>query len=536
MVTHEVHRASLRTGLFFLSVSSSLILVGCAPAAPSADASYIAVIDAGSSGSRIHLYQESEKVIEEVALEQDEVDVPLASFESTPSAAGPEVIAPLLAPLEAFAEESGVVTEDITVNVMGTAGMRKVDAPQADQIYASAADTITAAGFTAGITETISGDDEALFAWADANDLNGSLGDPAAEPIGIVEVGGASAQVAFALSDASTAPAANVREVTINEVTYPVFAYSYLGLGQNDARTAMLENTDARVACYPNSTDSAETVQASDAIEFPANEALFDFGTCSLLYDAVIAETAQAFPLEQVTTLPGFVDTQFYGLSSISFAVADFKVNPGDVAAALETTVEAECSGADASAQIEALFPEDAQAFAEQACANGTYIATLLEELSIPSANLIAESEINSASPAWARGFAVLEAWGQVSPPAAEVSSTVLLDKATQTVLGETLAYPQDGQAEVTSALITLPPGAQTGLHYHEAPLLAYVLSGVLTVEYANGETKTFAAGTAVVESIGTVHNGMNRGTTPVELIAFNIGSSTVTNTIPVAP
>lgn len=389
------------------------ILVGCASPANTPETEFIAVIDAGSSGSRMHLYEASEKLVSEIELDQSESDTPLASFAEDPQQAGPKVIEPLLDELEKVAEQEGIDPLDISVNVMGTAGMRKVEPAAAEAIYESARESIRSAGFATGVTETITGDDEALYAWTDTNDLVGTFADSAQEPVGIVEVGGASAQIAFAVSEADALPA--LTAVTINGTEYDVFTYSYLGMGQNDARKSMLKNESVRTACYPNSADAAEVVSPMEDVSFPASQAVFDFATCSALYEDVIATTTQSLPLSEVVALPGFQGTTFYGLSSIGFAVADFSVAPMDVLSQLDDSVSMTCSGPDAAGTVRGLFPPDSQSFAENACANGTYIATLLDELAIANERFIGEADINGESPAWPRGFAVLSAWGQIN-------------------------------------------------------------------------------------------------------------------------
>lgn len=409
--SHRLTRRS-RTALA-LGGALLVALVGCTTA-PEANTAYIAVVDAGSSGTRIHLYQDTNDVVTEVPLENDKSDAPLASFEADPSIAGEDAIAPLLADVEAFADDSGVARADITVNVLGTAGMRKVDATVAENIYADAGEAITAAGFTLGLTETITGDQEALFAWTDTNDLNGSLGNPDAAPVGIVEVGGASAQVAFALTEQDAATEPFVSTVTVNDVTYDVFTYSYLGLGQNDARDAMLADGAVGVSCYPNAATTAQTLELTDSLTVDASTAQFDFATCTQLYQEVITETAESFPLSQLVTLPGFDSTVFYGLSSIEFAAADFEVAPTEAQSTFESAVKSACSGAGAAERVNERFGADEQAFAVHACANATYVSTLLDDLAISNDKFIVGGNFNGESPNWTRGFAVLSAWGQV--------------------------------------------------------------------------------------------------------------------------
>ena len=114
----------------------------------------------------------------------------------------------------------------------------------------------------------------------------------------------------------------------------------------------------------------------------------------------------------------------------------------------------------------------------------------------------------------------------------APVPPQTLLDQQATTVLGQPLAYPTTGQAEVSSSIITLRPGQRTGLHRHDAPMYAYVLSGAVTVTYATGVTKTFTKGQALVEAVGVAHEGANRGRTDCRLLVVNMGAEGTANSV----
>lgn len=67
---------------------------------------------------------------------------------------------------------------------------------------------------------------------------------------------------------------------------------------------------------------------------------------------------------------------------------------------------------------------------------------------------------------------------------------------------------------------VTIPPGGREGRHTHAGTLLVHVLEGVLTLDHAGRPTATYAAGESVYIEPGKVHEGINRGTTPVRGIA----------------
>ncbi len=108
------------------------------------------------------------------------------------------------------------------------------------------------------------------------------------------------------------------------------------------------------------------------------------------------------------------------------------------------------------------------------------------------------------------------------SYPAQQLLST------TRTVVGEDIRYPSGAQPRVKVAIVTIQPGASTAIHRHPTPLVVYVLEGQVTVDYGSHGVKTFKQGEAMVEAMDVAHRGMNRGTTPVRLLAVYIGSEGV--------
>ena len=114
------------------------------------------------------------------------------------------------------------------------------------------------------------------------------------------------------------------------------------------------------------------------------------------------------------------------------------------------------------------------------------------------------------------------------------VSSTVLLDKAYTTVLGQDFSYPVDSP-EISSSIVVLQPGASTGWHFHEAPMYAYVLEGTLEVTYDDGageKTNTYKAGEAIMEGLDVAHNGVNATSSSVSILVVNMGSKNLDNTV----
>lgn len=67
---------------------------------------------------------------------------------------------------------------------------------------------------------------------------------------------------------------------------------------------------------------------------------------------------------------------------------------------------------------------------------------------------------------------------------------------------------------------VTIPAGGREGRHTHPGTLLVHVLEGVMTLDHDGRPTATYKAGESVYIEPGRVHEGINKGTTPVRAIA----------------
>lgn len=85
-------------------------------------------------------------------------------------------------------------------------------------------------------------------------------------------------------------------------------------------------------------------------------------------------------------------------------------------------------------------------------------------------------------------------------------------------------AYPA-GTPRVTILRGVIPPGATMAMHRHSIVNAGVVLRGELTVISDMGAERTFRAGEALVELIGTPHYGENRGEEEAEVVMFYAGA-----------
>ena len=80
--------------------------------------------------------------------------------------------------------------------------------------------------------------------------------------------------------------------------------------------------------------------------------------------------------------------------------------------------------------------------------------------------------------------------------------------------------YPL-GHPEIVAVRYEIPAGQKLGWHHHPVMNHGILVQGELTIVSEDGKEKVVHEGEAVVEMVGTVHHGENRGSRPVILYMF---------------
>jgi len=73
---------------------------------------------------------------------------------------------------------------------------------------------------------------------------------------------------------------------------------------------------------------------------------------------------------------------------------------------------------------------------------------------------------------------------------------------------------------EAVLVRVDLPVGAREGRHTHPGLLMIHVEEGTLTLDYEGKPTVDYKPGDSVFVEPGKVHEGINKGNTPVKAIA----------------
>ncbi|CEO95762.1 Apyrase [Plasmodiophora brassicae] len=251
------------------------------------DMRYMVTIDAGSSGSRIHVHSTKVTPGSGLPVIQAEfthkVKPGLSSYTSDPAGAAKSIRTLLEFAMDHVPRWQWRRTP---VFLKATAGLRSVAQAEAAEILEHCAESIerTAFVFKRTWASVISGRDEGMFGWVAANYLMQRLHDQANAhlgPVGVIEMGGASMQISFVPQGAAdpkwTVP------LEIGGRTYQLYTHSFLGYGLEQALERLEENLGAGAhnPCMPKGGQP----------QFPSLPG--DFDKCSALMPDLLRSDAQ---------------------------------------------------------------------------------------------------------------------------------------------------------------------------------------------------------------------------------------------------
>ncbi|XP_037452669.1 probable apyrase 6 isoform X1 [Triticum dicoccoides] len=216
-------------------VVSTLVHLLSPPPQPAPSPRFSVIIDGGSTGTRAHVFSLGPDGRPDLARSAVmRVSPGLSSFAADTARAG-ESLRPLLefAKEKVGGEGAAAATE---VRLMATAGLRLLEEGVREAILVSCRNALRASGFRFedSWAKVIPGSDEGIYAWIAANYALGTLGGDPHKTIGIIELGGASAQLTF-VSD-EVLPLELSTNFTFGETTYTLYSNSFLNFGQNAAQ------------------------------------------------------------------------------------------------------------------------------------------------------------------------------------------------------------------------------------------------------------------------------------------------------------
>jgi apyrase len=346
----------------------------------------IIVVDAGSSGTRLCLYKISNinpNTIPNIKLIY-KTDI---SHGITQNNLIPEVISPIINNLKQYLLTVNIEEKNIDFYLYATGGMRALNDHQKEQqIYKTIKDYLnTATKFHNYSLKTISGNDEALFAWLDINYLENNFSNNTTD--GIIDLGGASFQIAY--NSISSNPE-SIRIKLKNNKTYNLLTYSVQGYGMNLMNKKMLE-LPSKTACFPK--------YYSITLDLDGN---FNLKKCDKNYQSLLPDFKFNIP----------DNINFIGISGISYNFEFFNIPNMPSNNIIEDNINKICS-LDWNI-MQNSYPHIPKNYLANYCANTTYTKTLLNNILSSQNNYLPVSVIktyNEEAVTWTRG-AVLYLYG----------------------------------------------------------------------------------------------------------------------------
>ncbi|KAH0733965.1 hypothetical protein KY285_009672 [Solanum tuberosum] len=214
---------------------------------------YAVIFDAGSSGSRVHVFCFDENLDLVPIGNELELFVQkkpgLSSFASDPVAAADSLL-PLLKDAENVVPRN--LRSNTPVRVGATAGLRQLEGDASDRILQAVRDFLKSKSSfkaKADAVTVLDGNQEGAYQWVTINYLLGKLGKKYSDTVGVVDLGGGSVQMAYAISesDAQKAPKLSdgedtyVQEMYLKGTKYFLYVHSYLHYGLLAARAEILK-------------------------------------------------------------------------------------------------------------------------------------------------------------------------------------------------------------------------------------------------------------------------------------------------------
>jgi len=233
---------------------------------------YYAIVDTGSSGSRIYLYKHLINIngkidVTAIELKKNKVKPGLSSLSGDPTMVG-EYIKPLIESVKGAISINRIPENDINFYMLATAGMRTVSPQLQTKLYSTIKKYLKQnTKFKVKEIATIPGGLEGVFDWIALNYLSGSF--EGEKSIGVMDLGGASIEITFATG----LPINNANDkfnISVGSTDYTIYSHSYLGLGQDLARSQYLNNPDCFYKNYPlpdGEYGTGEFMQSLDQIK-----------------------------------------------------------------------------------------------------------------------------------------------------------------------------------------------------------------------------------------------------------------------------
>ncbi|XP_025872127.1 ectonucleoside triphosphate diphosphohydrolase 6 isoform X2 [Vulpes vulpes] len=365
---------------------------------------YGIMFDAGSTGTRVHIFQFTRQPGETPTLTH-------------------ETFKALKPGLSAYADDvekstSGiqelldVAKQDIPFDfwkatplvLKATAGLRLLPGEKAQKLLRKVKEVFKASPFLVGedCVSIMNGTDEGVSAWITVNFLTGSLKTPGRSSVGMLDLGGGSTQITFLprVEDTlQTSPPGYLTSLQMFNRTYKLYSYSYLGLGLMSARLAILGGMEGKPAedgkelvspCLsPGFTGEWEHAEITYRIS--GQKAVNLHALCASRISEILQNKVHR--TEEVKDVDFYAFSYYYDLAA-NVGLIDVEKGGSLVVGDFDIAAKYVCRTAETRPQGNPFL-----------CMDLTYISLLLQEFGFPENKVLKLTrKINNVETSWALG------------------------------------------------------------------------------------------------------------------------------------
>ncbi len=376
------------------------------------------IFDAGSSGTRLYAYENSNGKLKEVYSDPIEINIGISWALEKKQCGGTsctdenikKVVADLI---EEFHQKKAAHCKAgiAAVNLYSTAGMRLAAQKQGHsaiietykklnaeilKTFASFGDEYSSVTEQNISARTLAGQEEGIYTWLTINTLKNNHN----KLDGIFEIGGASLQLTYPCGEDDQACLNNAVKVFYNDSTVNLFSYSWLGLGRTEA--FRIYNVEKGFPCNPAADSENKSPFAFDrCLASMAESFTTNVERNFILLDPLNYNAHGSKGREVKISIPA--GTEFHGAGGIGYENLDtLKLDAAEICD--QTVADLITHKEDAFKSIK----HTPKHLLKSQCFARLYFDTLLR--SIPGLNLTSnEREIDDVKIGWTLGAAICE-------------------------------------------------------------------------------------------------------------------------------
>lgn len=283
---------------------------------------YGIMFDAGSTGSRIHVYKfvRTRDGLLEVAEEHFyQVKPGLSDYADNPEKGADSIKGLLKKSEEIIPRELWKVTP---VSLKATAGLRMLPENSSKKLLEEIERLFKDSPFFTPEEKAVTimdGPDEGLFAWITVNFLLGGLGIGSSKVYGTLDLGGGSTQITLnpvTLVTLKDLPTGFTRHILIGDHQFTLYTHSYLGLGLMAARTSILKLGETEKQSNGKEVKRSPCLHYSFSDHWKFGDQNFDIGGLSNYgFDPCVQHNQKFVMNSNVHTPDGVSSIEMYAFS-----------------------------------------------------------------------------------------------------------------------------------------------------------------------------------------------------------------------------